>query len=326
MIGYVMAGANLPAKKYKKTSPTVTRLSFEFDGGGTEFIDIAMALSAVNRKFYRQGVYYYVNSVEIYNNETGVVDLHTLPDTWVTKNAWSRAFQLFQKMNAMVDKPISGIGRPKYHDFKVFMSNLHRQNQSTVPAMHGINGIYTTPGTTPDDWDYSKFVSADDDGDNTQEADDFFVHMLGDHVDANGGNDASIGDWASIGLIKSYAESRIRVDPLSPTLPSQASGDPLINVFDMSSEEQMNDIISNLDAFNDQPPYNSDYYIGTSASQMQHVARIGTEQGVGRVGRASGFCAPFGLICVDPHGVSTDFRVVLNLAQGTYHGVYAERV
>ena len=58
---------------------------------------------------------------------------------------------------------------------------------------------------------------------------------------------------------------------------------------------------------------------------MQHVARIGTEVGVGRVGRASGFCAPFGLICVDPHGVSTEFRVVLNLAQGTYHGVYAER-
>lgn len=315
-----MAGANLPAKKYKKTSPTVTRLSFEFDGGGTEFIDIAMALSAVNRKFYRQGVYYYVNSVEIYNNETGVVDLHTLPDTWVTKNAWNRAFQLFQKMNAMVDQPISGIGRPKYHDFKVFMSNLHRQNQSAVPAMHGINGVYTTPGTTPDDWDYSKFVSADDDGDGTQQADDFFVHMLGDHEGLPDGS-----NWESIGLIKSYGESRIRVDPYSPQLPSQASTDPLVNVFDMSSEEQMNDIISNLDTDNDQPPYNSDYYIGTSASQMQHVARIGTEIGVGRVGRASGFCAPFGLICVDPHGVSTGFRVVLNLAQGTYHGVYAER-
>jgi hypothetical protein len=55
MIGTGMAGANLPAKKYKKTSPTVTRLSFEFDGASTQFIDVAAALSAVNRKFYRDG-------------------------------------------------------------------------------------------------------------------------------------------------------------------------------------------------------------------------------------------------------------------------------
>jgi hypothetical protein len=320
-----MAGANLPAKKYKKTSPTATRLSFEFDGGSTQFIDIGMALSALNRKFYRAGVYYYINSVEIYNNETGVVDLHTLPDTWVTKNAWNRAFRLFQKMNSMVDPPVSNVGRSRYHDFKVFMSNLHRTTGSSVPALHGINGIYTTGGTTPDDWDYSKFVSADDDGDSIQNADEFYVHMLGDHVDANGGNDASLGNWASIGLIKSYGESRQRVEATVEDVPVQAAADPLVNVFDFSSEEQMNDIIENLNNFNDEPPYNHDHYIGISENQMQHVARIGTEQGVGRVGRASGFCAPFGLICVDPHGVSTDFRLVINLAQGTYHGVYAER-
>ena len=87
-----MAGANLPAKKYKKTSPTVTRLSFELNGNTTQFIDIARALSAVNRKFYRQGVYYYVNSVEVYNADPGVIDLHTLPDNWVTKNAWNPWF------------------------------------------------------------------------------------------------------------------------------------------------------------------------------------------------------------------------------------------
>ena len=66
-------------------------------------------------------------------------------------------------------------------------------------------------------------------------------------------------------------------------------------------------------------------YVGESGNHMQHVARIGTEQGVGRVGRAAGFCAPFGLICVDPHGVQSEFRLVINLAVGTYHGVYAER-
>jgi len=313
-----MAGANLPAKKYKKTSPTITRMSFEMDGGSTQFIDVGLALSALNRKFYRAGVYYYVNSVEIYNNETGVVDLHTLPDNWVTKNAWNRGFQLFQKMNSMVDEPLSSIGRPKYHDFKVFMSDLHRSTGSATPSLHGINGVYTGNGLTPDDWDYSQFVSADDDQDPIANADEFYVHMLGTHT-------GTADNWTSVGLIKSYAETRQLPQFSEPSLDTAASADPLINIFDFSSEEQMNDIIENLDNDNDQPPYDLDLYIGENANHMQHVARVGTEVGVGRVGRASGFCAPFGLICVDPSGVSTAFRVVINLAQGTYHGVYAER-
>lgn len=314
-----MAGANLPAKKYKKTSPTVTRLSFEFDGGSTQFIDIAQALSAVNRKFYRQGVYYYVNSIEVYNNETGVVDLHTLPDNWITKNSHSRGFQLFQKMNAMSDSPISAVGRPKYHDFKVFMDQRHAAlGTSTPPSLHSINAISAT--VSSDDWVYSQFVSADDDGDSTQEADNFTVHLAGGHV-------GTTDDWTSVGLIRSYGESRRTVQPTNA--PGSASNvtitDPMMNIFDFSSEEQMNDIVENLTTDNDAPPYDFNVYVGETNTNLQHVARVGTEVGVGRVGRATGFCAPFGLICVDPHGVGTQFRLVLNLAVGTYHGVYAER-
>jgi hypothetical protein len=311
-----MAGANLPAKKYKKTSPTATRLSFEFDGGSTQFVDIGMALSAVNRKFARAGVYYYVNSVEIYNDETGVVDLHTLPDTWVTKNAWNRGFQLFQKMNAMVDTPISSVGRPKYHDFKVYMSERHLTTGSTPPSLHGINAASAV--ISPDEWAYSQFVSADDDQDGSANADEFYVHMIGPHA----GNS---NNWNSVGLIKSYGESRMLPPTTSPNDLEIDITDPLMNIFDFSSEEQMNDIVQNLLEDNDRTPYNIDLYNGESGNHMQHVARIGTEQGVGRVGRAAGFCAPFGLICVDPLGVSTAFRLVLNLAVGTYHGVYAER-
>jgi hypothetical protein len=311
-----MAGANLPAKKYNHSNPTVTRLSFEFDGGSTQFIDIAKALSTINRKFYRQGVYYYVNSVEIYNNETGVVDLHTLPDTWVTKNAWKRGFQLFQKMNAMVDD-VSAVGRPKYHDFKVFMDARHAgQGDSARPATYDINALFFL--RTPDDWDYSRFVSADDDQDAVANADQFTVHMIGGHVGTS-------NNWTSVGLISSYSDSRQTVNAEQPESAQIVSSDPLINIFDFSSEEQMNEIVDILNFDNDNAPYDLDNYVGVGNASLQHVARIGTEVGVGRVGRASGFCAPFGLICVDPHGVSTAFRVVLNLAVGTYHGVYAER-
>ncbi|AXF51994.1 MAG: hypothetical protein [Circular genetic element sp.] len=310
-----MAGANLPAKKYQKTSPTVTRLSFEFDGGSTQFIDIGEALSKINRKFYRAGVYYYVNSVEIYNDETGVVDLHTAPDNWVTKNAWNRGFQIFQKMNRLVGPPLTSGVTPKYHDFKVYLNNRHRTTGTTSPSLYDINS-QATPFSNGE-WVYSVFSSADDDQNGSGNSDEFTAHLLGAHqgVDNN---------WDSIGLIKSYAESRARPATPSPTVDGNLSTDPLVNIFDFSQEEQMNAILTNLDEDNDEPPYNAGTYVG-EGGHMQHVARIGTEVGVGRVGRASGFCAPFGLICVDPYGVNTAFRVVLNLAVGTYHGVYAER-
>jgi len=315
-----MAGANLPAKKYKKTSPTTTRLSFVCDGNVTQYIDIGQALSLLNRKFYRQGVYYYVNSVEIYNNEQGLVDFHTLPDNWITKNAWNRGLKLYQKMNALVGPPLSTGMKPKYHDFKVYMSNRHRSNGSLLPSLFEVNSAHAEQSYGSEgEWVYSEFISADDDGDGTQQADNFVVHMVGNHI-------GSADNWTSVGLVQSYARSRATVQAESPEIYSDTglAEDPLINVFDFSSEEQMNDILTNLAEDNDAPPYNQNLYIGQNA-HMHHVARIGTEVGAGRVGRAAGFCAPLGLICVDPQGISTDYRIVLNLAVGTYHGVYAER-
>jgi hypothetical protein len=316
MFVFVMARANLPAKKYKKSNPTTLRLSFEAFGGSTKFIDIAYALSVINRKFYRQGLYYYVNSVEVYNNESGVIDLHTVPDTWVTKNAWNRGFQLFQQMNALTDTPVSGVSRPKYHDFKVYLNEMHKATGTLRPILCDINNAVAS--YSADEWVHSEFISADDDGDSTQEADNFTVHMLGGHGGTN-------GNWTSVGLIKSYAESRTTVEAIDTTDGTVDITDPLLNIFDMSSEEQMNDIISNLMEDNDQPPYDQNSYIGELQRSMQQVARIGTEVGVGRVGRAAGFCVPFGLICVDPWDLETEYRIVINLAPGTYHGVYAER-
>ena len=315
-----MAGANLPAKKYTKTSPTATRLSFECSGGSTQFIDVGLALSKINRRFARSGVYYYINSVEVYNDETGVVDLHTVPDTYMTKNAWNYLFSKFQQMNSLVDTP-----RGKWHDFRVYMNNLHRTTGSLNPVLHGINANFNEIDSN-EAAEYSLFTTADSDGDFNsqgtalnQEADNFFVHLVGPHV----GNS---GNWSSVGAIQSYNAARSQVSfSGTPVVHADNPTDPILNMFDMSSEEFLNDIAENLANMNDMPPYPADYMVGEVADNLQHVARIGTEQGVGRIGRAAGFCAPFGLICVDPHGVSTAFRVVLNLAVGSYHGVYAER-
>lgn len=305
-----MAGANLPAKKYKKTSPTSLRLCFEGSGNTTRFIDVARALSVINRKFYRQGVYYYVNSVELYNNEDAYIDLHTCPDNWVTKNSWNMGFRMFQKMNAQVDTP-----RPKYHDFKVKMSNLQTEANTFDPETFGINGAFTSHA--PDEWQFSKFTTLKSDG---GDSDMFEVHVLGPHV-------GSEGNWTSIGLIESYENSRPIPDGSgSPIIDDDNDTDPMLNLFDASGDHAMEDIRKELDAANDLTPYDANNYIGSgNTEQMQHVARLATSVTTGRVAKASGFCAPFGLICVDPQSTATGYRIVINLAAGTYHGVYAER-
>jgi len=324
-----MAKKNMPSKSSKKSNPTITRLSFEVpSGGGTQFIDVGLGLSCVNRKFFRGPLYYYINSVEVYNDEQGVVDILTAPDNWVTRNAHTRGEKLFDKMNDMVDYPTSGVGLPRYHDFKVYLSDLHRTTGSLSPSMYGVNAAATVHA--PDEWAYSQFVSADSDGDMNpadptqinQEADNFFAHLIGPHVGTS-------DNWTSVGLIKSYAETRQFPQVQVPNVnTSEVIADPLVNLFDFSTEEQLNDIITQLTDDNDETPYNADYYVGEHADAMQHVARIGTETGLGRVGRASGFCAPYGLICIDPHsfasGSGTSLRVVVNVAVGKYNGVYAE--
>lgn len=324
-----MASSNMPSKKNKHSNPTVLRLSFECPAGGaTQYIDTAMALSIINRKFFRQSPYFYINSVEVYNDEQGVVDIHTAPDNWVTRNAHARGEAIWDKMNDLIEYPLSAGIRPKYHDFKIFLNELHRATGSLDPSLYTVNGTALSYGA--DDWEYSRFVSADSDGDMdpadptqiNQNADEFYSHLLGGHT-------GSSDNWTSISLVKSYEDSRAQVPASSPTLDADLAADPLINIFDYSTEEQMNEIIENLMVDNDNAPYNSDNMVGAHNSSMQHVARIGTETGLGRVGRASGFCAPFGLICIDPHsfasGSGTTFRVVLNIAAGNYKGVYAER-
>lgn len=316
-----MATTNMPSKRSKKSNPTVTRLSFECPAGGaSQFIDVGLALSILNRRAYRAGLYYYVNSIEVYNNERGVVDIHTAPDNWITRNAHTRGEAIWDKMNELVKPPLTHGVLPKYHDYKVYLNPLHKTTGSLRPELYDVNASGTT--MTADDWVYSQYVSADDDQDPIANADEFTAHLLGPHTGV-------ADNWTSIGLIDSYENTRAFPPSNSPTLDEpNLPIDPLVNIFDFSSEEQMNDILTNLALDNDEAPYDFDDYVG-STMVMSHVARIGTEVGLGRVGRASGFCAPFGLICIDPHsfdsGAGTAFRVVLNLAVGKYNGVFAER-
>jgi len=219
-------------------------------------------------------------------------------------------------MNAQVDTP-----RPKYHDFKVFMvggtdatQQPHTTGNTMNPELFGINSTYDS--LAPDEWDYSWFTTMKSDG---GAADQFQAHMLGPHV---GGE----GNRVQIGLIKSYSDSRPEPDQSgAPILPANHNTDPLNSLFDASGDHALETVANNLDIDNDETPYDADLYNGEDMKHMQHVGRLATTPMGGRIAKITGFCAPLGLICVDPQSTNTGYRIVVNLAVGTYNGVYAER-
>ena len=95
---------NLPAKIHKAGERTETRLRFVWNAGdgnttNTIYIDLAKALSMINRRAYRQGLYYYVASIDFSNGSEAYCQVNTLPDTWMTKQAWMRGFKMWSKMN-----------------------------------------------------------------------------------------------------------------------------------------------------------------------------------------------------------------------------------
>ena len=326
---YKLKEGNLPAKKYKKGTPVVSRLSFEFEGLSTRFIDVAAALSVINRKAYRQSCYYYVNSIELYDSADNVVNILTVPDTWITRAAYRRAKGIYE---SQIEKAMDTVGSNvlgKYHEFRVYMTDLHRQNGTTFPFLHTVNdgipsGVTRNGGIVPNEWRYSEFVSMDVNN-GSAPADEFVSHMVGPTTD-NGASPPLIN---SAGIIESYAKTRRTVQTSDTSSGNIDVADPLLNVFDASPEEAMNDIVTNLKDYGD-APYVTGIYTGENIAHLQHVARLATTSDVGRVVQEEGFCAPLGLICVDPLNISglenNQFRIVLNLAVGTYHGIYAERM
>lgn len=317
-----MAGANLPAKKYKKTTPTQTRLVFEIPAQTTGgYIDLAQALSAINRRFYRQGVYYYVNSFEVQNLEEGYVDLQVAPDTWMTKNAWNRAFATFQKMNAQSDTP-----RPKYHDFKVFLDANHRTDvqggtNNLMPCGAAGIGGGTTETIWTDEWQYAQFVSMVDRTPESTTPNEFNMHVIGGH------SGTGPSSYNSVGMIYSYSASRSYPDPDGePTLMTGNDDDPLTQLFQASEVHAIEEISEHLDISNDQTPYNGDYYFGSGDKHLVPLRRLQTgAASTGRSHEISGACVPFGLIRVSSSGYESAWRLIINVASGTYNGVYAER-
>lgn len=316
-------GRNLPSKKYMAGERSVRRLRFAWDAenGGSKYIDLAKNLSQVNRRAYRQGLYYYVSKVSYSNNGDSYCAIYTIPDTWCSKAAWLRAFRMWNKMNAQAMADMPNLVTPKYHDFKIRM----HQNSSSATTLDASYGNYTaSSGYTSDEWVLSKFVTEDPPGSDPEDVDTFTVHMLGGHA-------GSANNWTSVGLLHSLNDvwRRPHADG-EPVHDGEMDTDPIANLFDAG--DSFDDVRLNLDQDNDQTPYNHDTMPGSSSTDDQTgVALMRSGSGAGSFVTHPGFCVPFGLLEVaitdfDTAGNIGNVELIIDLVPGSYHGVYAERV
>ena len=321
-------GNNLPAKKYKSGERTERTLRFKWNAGddtSVRYIDIAKALSMVNRRAYRQGLYYYVSGGYFVNGSSAHMSIDSLPDNYVTKLAWKRGFKNFQEMNRRATVTDEASIYPQYHDFKVSYGAGTLTGAALLDPGYGDVTANAFTEYTCDAWDASQFVSDDPPGSDPQVNDEFLVHMLGPHTGNN-------NDWTSIGLIASLNDTWPQMpENTQPTLDGDADTDPISNLFDAGESHQ--EIREHLDLHNDTVPYDRDLMNGaTSIHEGSCVALCRTSAGAGAKMSFGGFCAPMGLLQV----TTTDFgdgsstlgwvELVLELTPGPYHGVYAERI
>lgn len=309
------AKAKSKISKPKTKTPAVRYLRYELTNSatpGTEtshYIDLARDLSAINRRLMRQGRDYHVRKVTIISANTppgdNRISISTVPDSWMARNAWKRGFAMWQRMRKEATKN-SKIGPGKFNDFKVHLSNDSRQATKLVPKDNGGNAL------SLNEWNYATMVSPD----GTTSADEFELHMLGAHS-------GSAGSLVSVGLVKSYGESRTTVQSTAPNTPSTASDDPLVNMFDDGTT--FDEVINLVEGENDSPPYNVTAYAGSDGNHPKPLVVQDTTLVDGRA-VMGGFNAICGVVELETKSsVAEDvFSVLVELAPGNYRGIAAE--
>ncbi len=304
-----------------KLQPAVMTLNFSGDG----YIDLSQSASIVNRRFYRQGLQWAVSGFTVNFQGSvpaaGNVRIETLPQTWVTSNAWHKSFAMWKKQqDESVDDAGAESAIAKFRDFKIFMDTVH------VDAGYAANLLPTygdgSATFAAGEWEPSQIVvpniTADASGSEVDPT-EYYLHMVG--VNNNGG--------ISRGIIDGYANSRSvpqSPDPASAGIPTASNWmQQMFNVGNDTSE-----ILTNAVDNNDELPYPQYNYPGgdTQAPGLQLHSAHGVpattaENGIRFSTTMRGCIVPCGLIKFsNDTGVNAHLQV--HLTPGKHRGYLAE--
>ena len=238
--------------------PAVTRLWFRIDATSSfNFVDLSLAASAANRRFYRQGITWAVAGMSLHTAEDTVGDFTVakVPDTWVAANAHTKAKSLWMKSQDQVldDQPSVAA---KYRDFKIYLDEDMVTSSVQADNTAATSGDILLPIDSGDfsakigEWVYSTIQFPEQGGSNPPE--EATLHMVG--------ADSLLP--VSKGLITGYGLSRSRPHDIDPNTPT--SGGWMNDVFDVA--DNLDEIRLDVTDNNDQPPYR----VGDDASALEY--------------------------------------------------------
>lgn len=294
---------------------------------GTFYIDLAKDLSAVNRRLYRQGMQYYVESFEHYNifanDEVQSMACSTAGDTWTVHNAWKKAFAHWKRQQREARKLVGQGTAPTWEDFKIYLDDAHRAGGTGSATGDELSVLAADGGAVGSgEWIHSKLIYETDDQGTTAES---FLHLIGPDVSTT-----------DAGLILNYQKSRVTVQSEDPEVPAEYSAN-LYAYMARDENEVMDEVANNMEDENDAPPYDLDDYVGNDTNadapfvQSFSLASPSQPLAVG-----NGFLAECGLIKIDAarFSVATNaysgnpdsqiFAFSITVAPGPYKGVMAE--
>lgn len=254
----------------KKIQPAVTRLWFNINPENTfNYVDLSLAACAANRRFYRQGSTWAVAGMSIHAGASidqsgnpvsplGDVTVSKVPDTWIAKNAHTKAKALWMKSQDQVldDQPSVAA---KYRDFKVYLDDdMVGADIQGVAASPADNGEIMLPVDSGDftakigEWVYSTIQFPTDGGSSAPI--EWNLHMVGADEDTQAAT--------SRGIIHGYALSRSRPHDIDPNVPTD--GGWMNEVFDVA--DNLDAIRLDITDNNDLPPYR----VGDEASADEY--------------------------------------------------------
>jgi hypothetical protein len=300
-------------------APMTFTLSTPDTTGGAYTVDLSQVASLVNRRFYRQGINWAVGGFKIFSTGTGAFSISKIPNTWVTANAWKKAFEAWNRQQKAALADAGGqSAAAAFRDFKVYMDVDHvaagiAANLLPIDA----SGNAALPG----EWEASQIVLPNNAGvpGDTQER---FLHMVGNNVNGT----------VSRGVLEGYADSRAypqSPDPVSPDLTDPQNW--LARMFNTGDE--ISDVLENATDRNDNLPYDQVNYPGGQTNmpglEYHDVAQLVSYSGSTNVGvqTLKGGNFPCGLIRFNwtPDGAH-NVVIQINLVPGSHRGYLCEKM
>lgn len=287
---------------------------------GRFVIDLSQTASLLNRRFYRQGLNWAVAGFKVLSTSSGAVTCSKIPNTWVTSNAWEKAFRAWNKQQMdMIEESGAESAVARFRDFKVFLDTDH------VDAGYAANLLpIDALGNTPllGEWEPSEIVVPNSGGPGVNL--EYKLHMVG------------INQYLvnpSRGILEGYADSRAypqSPDPVSPAIDSTQNW--MSQMFDVG--DNMSLVVDNATDKNDDLPYDQVNYPGGEGNlpglQLHDLVTIfNSSTGADSISvqRLKGGNFPCGLIAIDwsPTGDPQGNLVIqVDLVPGHHRGYLAE--